>query len=110
MPAVMTSQSTLTDRYQTTIPESIRNVLGLGKRDKIQYEVRPDGRVFLYKAKPADEEKDDPVFTAFLNFLEKDMERHPERIKPMPAKLLQDAIELTKDIDIDLDAPLNGDD
>ncbi|MFM7907200.1 MAG: type II toxin-antitoxin system PrlF family antitoxin, partial [Microcystis sp.] len=28
-------ESTLTDRYQTTIPDSVRKALGLNKRDKI---------------------------------------------------------------------------
>ncbi|NBD32458.1 MAG: regulator, partial [Cyanobacteria bacterium] len=29
------SESTLTNRYQTTIPEPVRKALGLKKRDKI---------------------------------------------------------------------------
>ncbi|MFM6063282.1 MAG: type II toxin-antitoxin system PrlF family antitoxin, partial [Microcystis panniformis] len=36
-------ESTLTDRYQTTIPDSVRKVLGLNKRDKICYNIQPDG-------------------------------------------------------------------
>lgn len=35
------SESTLTDRYQTTIPEPIRKALGLNKRDKIRYTIQP---------------------------------------------------------------------
>ena len=30
-------ESTLTDRYQTTVPETVRRALRLGKRDKIHY-------------------------------------------------------------------------
>ena len=111
MPTViMTNQSTLTDRYQTTIPESVRQVLGLKKRDKIQYEIEPDGRVFLYKAMTEQDVAEDPVVDAFLSFLEKDMVDHPEHIKPLSAKILQEAVELTKDVDINLDAPLEGND
>ena len=33
-------ESTLTDRYQTTVPETVRRVLRLGKRDKIHYTTR----------------------------------------------------------------------
>ena len=29
------AESTLTDRYQTTVPEPVRKALGLNKRDKI---------------------------------------------------------------------------
>ncbi|MEY4515804.1 MAG: prlF antitoxin for toxin YhaV toxin, partial [Pseudomonadota bacterium] len=31
--------STLTDRYQTTVPESVRRALKLCKRDKICYRI-----------------------------------------------------------------------
>ena len=37
----------LTDRYQTTVPETVRRALRLGKRDKIHYTIRPDGEVVL---------------------------------------------------------------
>ena len=29
------AESTLSDRYQTTVPEAVRKALGLSKRDKI---------------------------------------------------------------------------
>ena len=35
MPATLEAESTLTDRYQTTVPETVRRALRLGKRDKI---------------------------------------------------------------------------
>ncbi|WP_206165702.1 type II toxin-antitoxin system PrlF family antitoxin, partial [Citrobacter braakii] len=37
MPATLEAESTLTDRYQTTVPETVRRALRLGKRDKIHY-------------------------------------------------------------------------
>ena len=37
------AESSLTDRYQTTVPETIRRALKLGKRDKIHYTVKPTG-------------------------------------------------------------------
>ena len=33
--------STLTDRYQTTVPETVRRVLNLHKRDRIYYSIAP---------------------------------------------------------------------
>ena len=33
MPTTVEADSTLTDRYQTTVPETVRRVLRLGKRD-----------------------------------------------------------------------------
>jgi antitoxin PrlF len=34
----------LTDRYLTTVPETVRRALRLGKRDKISYSIRPVAR------------------------------------------------------------------
>jgi antitoxin PrlF len=36
MPATLEAESTPTDRYQTTVPETARRALRLRKRDKIQ--------------------------------------------------------------------------
>ena len=35
MASTLDVESTLTDRYQTTVPETVRRALKLGKRDKI---------------------------------------------------------------------------
>lgn len=102
------AESTLTDRYQTTIPEPVRRALNLGKRDKLRFTIRPDGEVILSKAVPDDEE--DPVVLAFLDFLERDMIAHPERLQPMDPELYARATELVKGIEVDLDAPLPPDD
>jgi bifunctional DNA-binding transcriptional regulator/antitoxin component of YhaV-PrlF toxin-antitoxin module len=40
-------QSTLTDRFQTTIPLEVRQALNLLPRQRIAYEVRGDGSVLL---------------------------------------------------------------
>lgn len=36
-------RSTLTDRWQTTIPAAVRKALGLKPRQRLTYEVREDG-------------------------------------------------------------------
>jgi bifunctional DNA-binding transcriptional regulator/antitoxin component of YhaV-PrlF toxin-antitoxin module len=41
------TQSTITDRFQTTIPLDVRQALKLKPRQRISYEVRPDGSVVL---------------------------------------------------------------
>ncbi len=53
MPATLEVESTLTDRYQTTVPETVRRALRLGKRDKIHYTIRPSGEVVLTRAEGA---------------------------------------------------------
>ena len=72
------AESTLTDRYQTTIPENVRKALRLNKRDKIHYKIEPNGKVTMSRAELEDE---DPVVGKFLNFLAEDMSKNPQNIK-----------------------------
>jgi antitoxin PrlF len=108
MPATLQVESTLTDRYQTTVPETVRRALRLGKRDKIHYTIRPDGEVVLSRA--AAGEGDDPALAAFLGFLARDMAEHPERLKAVDADFAQRIRALVGGMDVDLDAPLSADD
>ena len=79
MPTTIEVESTLTDRYQTTVPETVRRALGLAKRDKIRYSIRPGGDVVLIRANVS--EGDDPVLGQFLGFLVRDIASHPERLR-----------------------------
>lgn len=54
MSSALTVESTLTSRYQTTIPELVRKTLSLGKHDKVHYEVKPDGAVVMTRASTAE--------------------------------------------------------
>lgn len=108
MPATLEVESTLTDRYQTTVPETVRRALKLGKRDKIQYTIRPSGEVVLTRA--AGSEGDDPVLGQFLGFLARDMASHPERLQTVDAGLVQRLQSLVGGIEVDLDAALSADD
>lgn len=108
MPITLEIESTLTDRYQTTVPESVRRALRLGKRDKIHYTIRPSGEVVLTRAEPS--EGDDPVIGQFLIFLARDIASHPERLQAVDASLVQHLQSLIGDIQVDLDAPLSADD
>jgi antitoxin PrlF len=106
MPATLQVESTLTDRYQTTVPETVRRALRLGKRDKIHYTIRPDGEVVLTRA--ADGE--DPALAPFLGFLARDLAEHPERLQALDAGLAQRIQALVGGVEVDLDAPLSADD
>lgn len=108
MPAALEVESTLTDRYQTTVPETVRRALRLGKRDKLHYAIRPSGEVVLSRAASA--EGDDPVLGGFLDFLARDMAAHPERLQAVDAGLAQRLQALVAPVEIDLDAPLSEDD
>jgi antitoxin PrlF len=108
MPATFDVESTLTDRYQTTVPETVRRALRLGKRDKIHYSIRPSGEVVLTRAEAS--EGDDPVLGQFLGFLARDIASHPERLRAADAGLVQRLQSLVGGIEVDLDAALSADD
>lgn len=100
----LTFEATLTDKYQNTVPSAVRRALGLGKRDRIRYVIRGD-EVLLQKAE-ADDDGQDPAVLAFLDFVEADMIRRPDRISPMSAARVERASRLVAGIDVDLDKPL----
>ena len=101
------AESTLTDRYQTTVPENVRKALGLNKRDKIQYTIQSNGQVIMSRAQP---EVEDPVLGKFLNFLAQDMSKNPQHIKAIGSDVLHRTQSLVSDVEFDLDAPLSEED
>lgn len=107
MAALVEEVSKLTDRYQTTVPTGVRKLLNLRKGDQIRYRAGPDGRVYI---EPVHEGSADPALGAFLDFLEKDIAAHPERLKAFDGALHERLKALVEDVDVDLDAPLSADD
>jgi len=108
MNTAIEDDSTLTDRYQTTVPASVRRALKLKRRDRIHYMIRPNGEVVLTRAR--DESSQDPVMASFLAFLERDLQEHPENIRPVTASTFTKAERLTAGIEVDLDEELPEDD
>lgn len=104
MEAVLEVESTLTDRYQTTVPETVRRALQLQKRDKIHYKIQPSGEVLLARSDSA--AGVDPALESFLSFLSKNITNQPEQIKAIDADLALRIQNLTKGVSIDLDAAL----
>ncbi|MFA5589686.1 MAG: type II toxin-antitoxin system PrlF family antitoxin [Lysobacteraceae bacterium] len=105
MPSLIEAESTLTDRYQTTVPETVRRALQLGKRDRIRWAINADGQVLLQRADDAA----DPVLGRFLDFLAADMTAHPEHLRSLDTELATHLEKLVGHIDIDLGAPLSDD-
>lgn len=101
------SESTLTDRYQTTVPGPIRKVLGLNRRDKICYAIQPDGQVVISRA---DKTEGDPILGKFLNFIARDIEKNPQHLQVISSDLVSRVQSLVAEVDLDLDAPLSDED
>jgi antitoxin PrlF len=108
MPATLEVESTLTDRYQTTVPQTVRRALRLRKRDKIQYVIRPSGEVVLTRAGNTD--ADDPVLQQFLSFLAHDLATHPDHLQSVSSSFVEHVQSLVGEVNVDLDAPLSEDD
>jgi antitoxin PrlF len=100
-------ESTLTDRYQTTVPDSVRKALGLNKRDKISYAIQPDGTALISRV---DQTESDPILGKFLNFLAQDVEKNPQHLQAISSDLVSRVQSLVFDVDLDLDAPLLDED
>ncbi len=97
------TESTLTDRFQTTVPSPVRQALHLGKKDKIKYAIQSDGSVIISRA---ESKESDPVLGEFLSFIARDMQAHPERLEPLSASMRESVDALVQGVEIDLDAPL----
>ncbi|MBK1649790.1 type II toxin-antitoxin system PrlF family antitoxin [Rhabdochromatium marinum] len=108
MPATLEAESTLTARYQTTVPETVRRALQLSKRDKIHYSIRANGEVVLTRAQS--DEGDDPALAAFLGFLAKDLANHPEHLQVIDAGLVERLQGVVSNIEINLNEPLPDED
>ncbi|HEU0013082.1 MAG TPA: type II toxin-antitoxin system PrlF family antitoxin [Longimicrobium sp.] len=97
--------STVTAKAQTTLPSGVRKALGVKPGDKVSYVIRGDEAVIR---KAAAEEEQDPVLGAFLDFIERDMAEHPERLRTMPKDLFDRMRALTVGMEIDLDEKIEG--
>jgi len=110
MPASLDVESTLTDLYHTTVPETVRRALRLGKRNKIRYSNCPSSEVVLSRsASPEGLKADDQVLGEFLGFLARDIASHPERLQAVDAGLVDRLQSLVGGIEVDLDAALSAD-
>ena len=107
MSPLLYSDSTLTNRYQTTVPNIIRKALRLEKKDKIRYTVQPDGSVIMSRANQAE---NDPVLAKFLTFLADDISQNPQNVSAIDSNLLDHVRALVVEVEIDLDSPLSDKD
>lgn len=101
------TESTLTDRFQTTVPSPVRQALHLGKKDKIKYTIQADGSVLMSRAQASE---NDPVLGEFLSLLASDIQQHPEKLQPLTASIRNSVEALVVDVEIDLNASLSDED
>jgi len=97
---LVSAESTLTDRYQTTIPEVVRKALGLGKRDKLEFLLDETGAVRIKKASEPQEHLD-PTLMAFLELLAKDIEQNPQNLREVGESFWLGIDKLTEGVEVD---------
>ncbi|HEY0038759.1 MAG TPA: type II toxin-antitoxin system PrlF family antitoxin [Longimicrobium sp.] len=97
--------SKVTARSQTTLPSGVRKALGLRAGDQIAYEIEKD-QVVIRKVIAEDE---DPALDGFLDLLEDDVARHKHRVIFATEGFANYLQELTAGIEVDYDAPIEGD-
>jgi len=68
------------------------------------------GQLLVVAQPQQEEEHDDPVLNAFFDLLARDMEQHPERIKPLNEAQMERITELVKGVKVNLDEDLGDED
>ncbi|MBS0422622.1 MAG: type II toxin-antitoxin system PrlF family antitoxin [Proteobacteria bacterium] len=94
MPAQLQVESTLTEKYQATVPDAIRKALRLNKGDRIRFTLQPDGSVVLSRAEV--EQTTDAELKPFLRLLARELDVHPEAFRALPPSLVKQARAVTK--------------
>jgi antitoxin PrlF len=107
MGALLKEESTITAKGQTTVPKAVRQALGVDYGGRIAFFVDDQQRVYVEKAT---KESSDPVVDHFLEFLARDMTKHPgSSILALPATLQDRMAALVGNMEIALDAEIDGD-
>jgi antitoxin PrlF len=100
---VIEETSTITVTGQTTVPKTVRRVLGVDYGGKIAFRVER-GRVTVHNPEA---EHRDPALVAFLGLIEKDIAsgRH---IRDLPSALVTTMQRAMKDVEVDFNEPLES--
>lgn len=98
-------RSKITIKGQTTVPSGVRKAIGVGPGDELGYIIEGD-RAILVKA--TDDGEQDEALGAFLNFLEQDIRRSPERLRGISPELVARVRAITGNTLVDLDEPVHG--
>ena len=107
VPLSLHSDSKLTNRYQTTVPEMVRKALQLKKHDRIRYTLQSDGTILISRA---DNDENDPVLSQFLTFLANDISQNPNNASSISSDLVERIKPLVCGVEIDMNSPLSDED
>jgi antitoxin PrlF len=111
MANVLEADAKVTAQNQLTIPAPFRKIMGLqGGVNHVKFRYTK-GKISIVMVKHSKKTvPQDETLQPFLKLLAHDMIKNPRRIIPLPSGLLSRAQAATAGIQVDLDAPLTGDD
>lgn len=95
-------ESKITSKGQLTLPKTVRTALGVSVGDTVRF-VMQDNKVVIETA--TEEPHEDPAVMAFLDTIEGSIHTASD----LPAEMMKVMKALTADIEVDLDAPIEGD-
>lgn len=95
-------ESKITSKGQLTLPKTVRAALGVDVGDAVQFVVK-DNNIVVESA--LQEPDADPAVTAFLDILDDSI----DTATAFPVELMKAMAALTAGIEVDLDAPIEGD-
>ena len=107
MTAVIEERSKITTKGQITLPKTVRVSLGVTEGDDVSFRT-VDGRIVIERSVPP-EAAGDPAIAAFLALLEKDITERRGAVGDFPEPLMAAMRALTADVEVDLDAAIDGD-
>ncbi|WP_237271758.1 type II toxin-antitoxin system PrlF family antitoxin [Sulfitobacter sp. M220] len=95
-------ESKITSKGQLTLPKTVRTALGVAVGDTVRF-VMQDSKIVVETV--SEEPLEDPAVMAFLDTLEGSIHTASE----FPVEMMEAMKALTADIEVDLDAPIEGD-
>lgn len=100
-------KSKVTQRSQTTLPNGVRQALGLNPgEDSIAWEIR--GETVVARRAAREEGEEDPALAPFLDLLEQDLAQHPEGLRGMSRSLHQRLLAVTEGVEVDPHESIEG--
>ena len=104
MATIVQKRSRITAKGQTTVPKAVRQALGVSYGGEIAFVVDEQG----VSVRRVETEEADPVIGAFLDFLERDMRRHPQGIAALPDSLAERMAALSEHVAVGMDEVIEG--
>jgi antitoxin PrlF len=103
MTALLKRTAKITSKGQTTVPQAVRQALGVGCGDVIEYVIRGDQ---VTVTNPNSEHRD-PALEAFLSLIERDI-ANGRNVNRLPHGLVASLRRAMKEVEVNLDQPVEG--